>query len=94
MTTEIKGKKDKIKGEKKFTLWMPAALHKKFKARAALREQTMKDYLLNLIENDEDDLEFEDLDEEDLKDIEQGRKEVEAGLYKTHEQMKEEYPCQ
>ena len=93
MAAGIKGDKNKIRGEKKFTLWMPAEVHKKFKTRAVLREQTMQEYLLTLIENDEDDLEFEELDEEDIRDIEQGRKEVEAGLFKTFEQIKEEYPC-
>jgi len=83
----------KIRGKKKFTLWMPAEVHKKFKARAVLREQTMQEYLLSLIEND-DDLEFEELDEEDLKDIEEGRKAYADGRYKTFEQIKEEYPCQ
>ncbi|HPZ10429.1 MAG TPA: hypothetical protein PL110_20230 [Candidatus Eremiobacteraeota bacterium] len=86
--------KEKIRGEKKFTLWMPAEVHKRLKSRAALKEQTIQKYLLSLIENDDDDLEFEELDEEDLKDIDQGRKEYEAGQYKTLEQVKEEYKCQ
>jgi len=87
--------KEKIAGEKKFTLWMPAEVHKRIKSRAALRETTIQKYLLTLIENDYDnELEFEELDEDDIRDIEQGRKEYETGNFKTSEQVKEDLPCQ
>lgn len=49
---------------------------------------------MSLLENDEEDYEFEELDEEDLKDIEQAEKDIAAGNYKTLEQVKEEYKCQ
>lgn len=69
------------------------------KGQAAKEMTTMQDLIIKALKDycrkrDEDDLEFEELDEEDLRDIEQGRKEYEAGEYKTLEQVKEEYKCQ
>lgn len=69
------------------------------KEQSAREHSTMQGLILKVMQDycrkrDEEDLEFEELDEEDLRDIDQGRKEYEAGEYKTLEQVKEEYKCQ
>ncbi len=69
------------------------------KEQSAREHSTMQGLILRVMQDycqkrDEEDLEFEELDEEDIKDIDEGRKAYSEGRYKTFEQIKEEYPCQ
>jgi uncharacterized membrane protein YkoI len=73
-------------------LKVPCDLKYKIKLKAVKEHTTMQALILNLIKTYcNDEAEFEDLDEEDLKDLEIGDKEYEAGEYKTFEQVKDEY---
>jgi uncharacterized protein (DUF1778 family) len=85
---------------KTLTLKITEEEHKKIKILSAEEGKSIKDFIMDLIrtysqgKKDEEELEFEELDEEDLKDIDEGRKAYSEGRYKTFEQVKEELPCQ
>ena len=85
---------------KTLTLKITEEEHKKIKVLSAEEGKSIKDFVMGLIrtysqeKKDEEELEFEELDEEDLKDIDEGRKAYAEGRYKTFEQVKEELPCQ
>ena len=82
-------KEKKIKS-KKFNLFLTEEEHRKLKARSALKGITMQKYLIGLLHKDEEEeREFnsfmktwesaseEEPDEDELKAIEKGRKEIE-----------------
>jgi hypothetical protein len=79
-------------------LKVPRDLKYEIKMQALKEQTTMQNLILKIIQDyckkKDDDLEFEDLDEEDLKDLEEGDKAYAEGRYKTFEQVKEELPCQ
>ncbi|HPZ07492.1 MAG TPA: hypothetical protein PL110_05220 [Candidatus Eremiobacteraeota bacterium] len=84
---------------KTITMKVSEQEHKEFKILATKRGGSIKDLILHCIKQykesgEADDYEFEELDEEDLKDLEQADREYEAGEYKTFTQLKEEYKCQ
>ncbi|MEQ8191534.1 MAG: hypothetical protein ABRQ39_26445 [Candidatus Eremiobacterota bacterium] len=67
------------------------------KEQSAREKTTMQDMILRVLKDycqKKDYLEFEELDEEDLKDLKAGEKAYKEGKYKTFEQVKEELPCQ
>jgi hypothetical protein len=73
--------------------------HKEIKILATKRGGTIKDLLFHLLEmyknsEEADSYEFEELGEEDIKDLKAGGRAYEEGRYKTFEQVKEELPCQ
>jgi len=72
--------------------------HREIKILATKRGGTIKDLLFHLIDmyknsGEADSYEFEELDEDDIKDLELSDKAYEEGRYKTFEQLKEELPC-
>jgi hypothetical protein len=79
-------------------LKIPKDLKYEIKMQALKEHTTMQSLILKIIQSyckeREEELEFEELDEEDLKDLEAGDKAYEEGRYKTFEQVKEELPCQ
>jgi len=94
----------KIKeNEKPLNIGIPEKDHISLKILAAKNRTSIKAIVRSAIkvyldqakwQNEDDELEFEELDEEDLKDIEKGRKEIAEGKYKTFEEVKELLPCQ
>lgn len=90
----------KIKdGETIVNLKMPKNLKYGIKMQALKEQTTMQNLILRIIRNycqkiEEEEYEIEPLDEEDLKDLEEGDKAYAEGRYKTFEQVKEELPCQ
>jgi hypothetical protein len=84
---------------KTITMKVSEQEHKEFKILATKRGGSIKDLIFHCMKQykesgEADDYEFEELDEEDFKDLEQADREYEAGEYKTFAQLKEEYKCQ
>jgi hypothetical protein len=78
-------------GEKYLTLRLTQEEHKTLKVKSALRGLSIKKYILNLVNNDEEELIIETVNEDELtaeerEAIEEGRRDIAEGRYMSFDE--------